>query len=425
MLLDRRNSFPILLLTLLTCGCGSGSTAVLSPTPLAPERCAISIGVGAPTVGATGGTGKLQISTARECTWSVRTAAPWLRFLSATEGQGPAEVSFDIQPNRSTEPRTIELVVSNQTARISQQAATCTWAITPERLSINARGGEASVRIRTEEYCSWTASSEAEWIEIVSPPAGVGTADVELRFGRNHGGERKGTVQFPGGVLVVNQREEVEPSPVPPPPPPTGPRPPAPPPQSPPEPAPPEPVPCTYRVDPGSYSAGSDGGVVTASISTTTGCTWSVTTPSWISASPATGSGSAVVTLTVQKNTGAARTATVQIAGQPFTVTQAAAPAPTPCTYRVSPDELNLTRKAQNTSIEVRTQTGCAATVVSDSSWLRVMGPVPPGGGKVPIAVDENRGDSRRRGFLTVTGANFTDVVVVRQDGRDDDDDDD
>jgi hypothetical protein len=95
--------------------------------------------------------------------------------------------------------------------------------------------------------------------------------------------------------------------------------------------APPPPPPsCTYAIAPTSESIGAAGGTGTAITVTTGGtCAWTAISnaPSWITITAgASGTGTGSVSFTVAANTGAARTGTMTIAGQTFTVTQAAAP---------------------------------------------------------------------------------------------------
>ena len=71
-------------------------------------------------------------------------------------------------------------------------------------------------------------------------------------------------------------------------------------------------------------------------VTSPTGCAWTAaSTASWLTVtSGASGSGNGTVALTVAANTVAtARTGTATIAGQTFTVTQAAAA----CTYAINP----------------------------------------------------------------------------------------
>jgi hypothetical protein len=82
---------------------------------------------------------------------------------------------------------------------------------------------------------------------------------------------------------------------------------------------------CTFSLNPsssGTIAAGGGSGSFT--VSTETGCSWSAaTTASWIHVTSGTGTSSGTVTYTVDLNTGAARTGTITVGGQTYTVTQA------------------------------------------------------------------------------------------------------
>jgi len=84
---------------------------------------------------------------------------------------------------------------------------------------------------------------------------------------------------------------------------------------------------CTYSINPTSIDNFNKNGGTTTAIAVTTGagCTWTATpVDSWITiATGASGMGSGSVTLNIASNPGAARTGTVTIAGQTFTLTQA------------------------------------------------------------------------------------------------------
>jgi hypothetical protein len=84
---------------------------------------------------------------------------------------------------------------------------------------------------------------------------------------------------------------------------------------------------CTYSISPTSASVGASGGGGTVSVTTQAGCSWTASSnASWITiTSGASGSGNGTVAYSVAANTGAARTGTLTIAGQTFTVNQAAA----------------------------------------------------------------------------------------------------
>ncbi len=83
---------------------------------------------------------------------------------------------------------------------------------------------------------------------------------------------------------------------------------------------------CTYSISPTSASVPAAGGAGTVSVTAGSGCSWTaVSNAGWITVtSGASGSGNGSVGYSVAANAGAARTGTITIAGQTFTVNQAA-----------------------------------------------------------------------------------------------------
>jgi hypothetical protein len=88
---------------------------------------------------------------------------------------------------------------------------------------------------------------------------------------------------------------------------------------------------CAYTIAPTSQSFGTAGGNGSVNVTTTqSDCAWTATTgASWITITGGSGTGNGVANFTVAPNPGVGRTANINIAGQPFTVTQAGLPLPT------------------------------------------------------------------------------------------------
>jgi len=83
---------------------------------------------------------------------------------------------------------------------------------------------------------------------------------------------------------------------------------------------------CTYSINPTSATFGAGGGSGSVNVTAPSGCAWTVSNvPSWITiTSGSSGSGNGTVSYTVAPNSStSSRTATLTIAGQSFTVTQA------------------------------------------------------------------------------------------------------
>jgi hypothetical protein len=82
------------------------------------------------------------------------------------------------------------------------------------------------------------------------------------------------------------------------------------------------PPPCTYSISPTSGSSGSAGGSGSFTVTTTSGCAWSaVSNASWLTTS-SSGTGSGTAFYSVAANSGAARSGTITVGGQTFTMSQ-------------------------------------------------------------------------------------------------------
>jgi hypothetical protein len=81
---------------------------------------------------------------------------------------------------------------------------------------------------------------------------------------------------------------------------------------------------CTYAIDPTSASPAAAGGAGSVAVTAGATCGWTAASnDSWITITAgASGSGNGTVAFSVAANTGEARTGTMRIAGQTFTVNQ-------------------------------------------------------------------------------------------------------
>jgi uncharacterized protein (TIGR02145 family) len=101
-----------------------------------------------------------------------------------------------------------------------------------------------------------------------------------------------------------------------------------------------ESTPCTFSISPNSSGFTSNSQSATVSVTTSDlNCAWTASENlSWVSLSPTNGTGSGNVIITVDANTGAARSGRVIIADQTYTISQAAAPSPDECGAYIAPD---------------------------------------------------------------------------------------
>lgn len=234
------------------------------------------------------------------CPFAASSQSPFLSISAGTFGIGQQNVSFTVQPNTSTQPRTGTITVETETFTVNQAAAPppgCTYTVSPPNFQIAAAGGPLSVSVSTNQpNCQWSSSTDATFVSIVSGASGTGTQNVSLSVQANPNSQpRNATLLIAGQLVSINQAAAAG---------------------------------CTFSLDTATLNfpaSGASGSVrLTASAPD---CAWTVTGAySWIVlTSGLSGTGSATITFQVLANPGSAvRTALMTAGGQPLSINQAA-----------------------------------------------------------------------------------------------------
>ena len=279
------------LVAALVSGCETSATVATGPNPV---KCQVSLGAMS-AVDPGGGSASLAITTQPECAWDVSTNVSWISGLSPTSGQGTANIAFRVAANDGASSREGMIVVNGELARVSQRAP-CRYDVGPSSHSVGVEGGAASIRISTENECTWTAAVDVSWISLTSSAAGSGNGTVSFTVAPNQGEARS------GAVGVANQRSSVTQAGV-------------------------SAESCNATFSPTSQNLDAAGGAgIRVTVTAASPCQWIASSnASWINiTSGAIGTGNGTVIFSVAANTGPARTGTLTIVGRTFTVTQAA-----------------------------------------------------------------------------------------------------
>ena len=387
---------------LIHTGCGSSSTTnVTGPTQV---RCAVAVSTGSASIAAAGGTGQLAVTANRECSWTATSEAAWLSVTAGATGQGDANVTFRADANPQPAPRTGSIVINQQRVEVQQAGNPCTYTLGTRSRSISHEGGRLSVSVNTQGSCAWTAMSQAGWIQIEQGSSGTGTGSVTIAVEANGGDAREGRVVIAGQTFTVMQTGVSDPPP---------PAPPAPDPDPDPDPNPPpspQPPTCTFTVTPTTLNlpAQLSQGTVNVAASAAS-CAWTAASEAtWLSVTPASGTGSGQVQFTALGNqTASPRTGTMLVAGQTVTATQAPeSPNDPTCSFTVQPTNVSFTADGGNHNLQVTASAeNCQWSVSSGASWIAIVGPSSgTGSGHVEISVGANTTGSSRSGTLTVAG---------------------
>ncbi len=252
----------------------------------------------------------------------------------------------------------------------------CTYVISPTSKIFTSSGGTDTVSVTVNTGCTWSATSNVDWITINSGSSGNGNGTVSYTVSANTPtSQRTGTLTIAGQTFTVTQDGQS----------------------------------CPFSISPTTIatipSTGGSGTITLTTPSST--CVWTATSnaSTWLTVSPASGTGIGTVTYTVSANTSTSqRTGTLTIAGRTFTVTQDGVP----CSYSLTPTSKTFTSAAGTGSVNITTPSNCTWTAASNATWITITSNSSgSGNATVNYSVTENTGYART-GTLTIGGQTLT-----------------
>lgn len=254
----------------------------------------------------------------------------------------------------------------------SPVAASCAYTVSLTNARFAAAGGSGSVTVTTGSACSWTAATQASWIELdTGPHSGSGTAAFTIDA-TDQAGSRNATIVAGGQSLGITQDGRPTQA-------------------------------CSYSLSASPDHFERDGGAGTVTVTAPAGCSWSVKTDaSWATIQgPADGSGSAALHVAVQANID------LPTRFEKFVINDVAATISQPgqgdCTYQVSPTFAAFPRTEWTAAVDIWTESGCRWTAASDSGWLHVTTMTGSGAGRLTYQADFNPGDAYQDRAATVS----------------------
>jgi len=321
---DRRFLTATILLLAITCAaCSKDSTSTATTTP---PSCVVTAGaITASAFSAAGGTGSVPVTAAAGCAWTASSSATFVAITSGATGNGNGTVAFTVESNAGA-ARSATLTVGGTTNfTITQSAAapppapvppgtlSAPTASSPVRgetvnvprpvLVVNnalASGNVGPVTYRFEVSDLPTFPNEpVRTFTVDGIPQGAQTTAWTLNRDLGPDVLWYWHARATDGIVTsaYSPTETFR-----------------------------TPTTCTYAISPTSVAVNNTSADLIVTVTTKSGCAWTAaTTSSFITiVSGASGSGSGSVFITISENVGPQRTDIVTIAGQTFTVTQAA-----------------------------------------------------------------------------------------------------
>ena len=330
---------------------------------------------------ASGGSGAANLTSAAGCPWMVSNLPPWTQLTSAASGTGNAVVAFSVQANLGSTPRSATIDIQGQPFTIAQPCVNCTFTLAPDGFVTAAAGGANAAVTCTQQSCQWSASTQTPWNQITNG-SGTGNGSVGYSVTANN------SVSPRIGVIAVGSRNYVITQ--------GGMAP-------------------MFQLGAASAHTASGGGGFSVTLSATPAdAPWAILgAPSWITiTSPLSGSGSTTVTYAVAaENSVQARSATITIANQSFTINQdGAIPA-----YALDPTSANVPSGGVSSSVMLTaTPPDAPWSITGAPAWITITTAASgTGSATVLYTVAANFSANPRNGTVSIGGQTFT----VNQDG--------
>ncbi len=314
----------------------------------AAAECSFSLSAPSSAFSQTGGSGAFDVRTSSAlCPWTASSDAPWIAVRSGASGKGNAAVEFDVSASTGTAARTGTITAAGLRFTVTQQPATtqpppitCSYVAAPLVHTVATAGGAITVAVTTGPQCPWTAASSNSWIAVAGPSSFSGPGTATFNVAASSGPARSGTAVVAGQAVAISQGAAA----------------------------------CSYTLSAPGQTMPEGGGSGTVVLTTGAACPWSASsTVPWLTiTSPASGAGTATVGFSAAAQSGPARTGTLAIGGQTFTVMQGGV-----CTFAIAPEVFAADSAGAAPSIAVTAAPGCAWSSSSQAPWLtlRAQGP--------------------------------------------------
>ena len=316
---------------------------------------------------AVGGGGK-GIVTSGSGTWSAAVSDPWIT-LNATSGNVGYPVAYTVSANTNVEQRTGYVYVSGWVHTVTQDGVGGT--ISPENREFEHQGGSGTIAVTAANKMVWQARPNVDWLSV-TPTSGAGVGSVTYQVAPyNEVATRQGTLTVAGNTFTVFQYGR------------------------------------RMKLDSYSVTKDYETHVIPVTVNALAITQWSVTPKnSWISVVDAgNGHGGDLVTIAIAENPSyKARTGTVTIGTETFTVTQQGRPTEA-LDFNVDPVYTTASVDGANGRISVTATPDLPWTATSGANWITVYAATANGAGtrNIVYVASPNPTLSQRTGTVTVT----------------------
>jgi hypothetical protein len=184
---------------------GTGQSTPVTLT-VSQAAAAFALGSTSASVAAAASTGSISVTAASStATWTAVSSAAWVSITSGASGKGSQSVGYSVAANTGTTTRTGTVTVAGLTYTISQGGAACSYSVNPTSVTVGALGANYTVQVTTTPGCAWTAGSNSWTLNVISGASGSGNGVATYSVAPNTSSARSGTLTVAGKTVNVMQ----------------------------------------------------------------------------------------------------------------------------------------------------------------------------------------------------------------------------
>lgn len=143
------------------------------------------------------------VITQSGCPWVATCPDAWITLTTAS-GSGNGNVQYNVAANAGV-GRTSTITVNGISFTVTQQGSSCSYLLQPTSETFGALGGSDVFQIVTQLACTWTATSNDNWITITSASTGTASGTIGFTVAPNTGSalSRLGSISVTGGLTFA------------------------------------------------------------------------------------------------------------------------------------------------------------------------------------------------------------------------------
>lgn len=340
--------------------------------------CSLTLGSGATTVGAGGGSFSFTLSTDAGCSWNATSSDSWIQLTSAASGAGSAVIQGTVGANSALSSRGGAILIGNEAFAIGQDGAAPACDVTLGALVtyLPAAGGSGEVSVTAPAGCPWELAVADSRMRYPAGTSGTGSGTLAFYTTENRSG-----VDWNMTLTIANRSITVV-----------------------------QPSVCAVTIDPATATMSASGGTGQFAVKTGAGCSWSASSLDLVVTvtSGGSGIGPGVVTYQMPANQSeSGRTASIGVHtngdSRYFTLAQSGST----CKPVLSPEITGMPVEGGDGLIAVAAPADCEWTSTSSAEWLTAV-QMGTGNGTVRFSAPRNTSSVTRRATVVVRGQSAT-----------------